>query len=504
MTAENTTSYSKERNRLALGWALTNYDESVDTISDQGRRVDQARYLKDGCVPVIDQGEAFIGGYTDDESKRYEGPLPIIVFGDHTRRVKYVDFPFVVGAQGVKLLMPRECWFPKFFSYLLPTLDIRDRGYSRHFQFIRKLEFPLPPLAEQRRIVAEIEKQCTRLDAAVEALKRVRANLKRYRASVLKAACEGRLVPTEAGLARAEGRDYEPADVLLQRTRNARTKKSNARRGRHNLDDLAETASLGVLPEGWIWTSLSELADIQGGIQKQPSRRPVRNPYPFLRVANVLRGRLDLTEIHRIELFGDENTKLRLQPGDLLIVEGNGSRSEIGRMAIWDAQISDCVHQNHIIRARLLGGTLPAYLSAYWNAPNGSQCVFDIASSTSGLYTLSVGKVSRIPVPLPPLAEQRRIVAEIERRLSVIEEIEALANANLKRAERLRQSILKRAFEGNLVPQDPNDEPASVLLERIRAERAAKAERGNSSDTEGKSRLARRKTKVEPITTNAR
>jgi type I restriction enzyme S subunit len=143
-------------------------------------------------------------------------------------------------------------------------------------------------------------------------------------------------------------------------------------------------------------------------------------------------------------------------------------------MAIWDGQISDCVHQNHIIRARLLGGTLPVYASAYWNSPDGSECVFDVASSTSGLYTLSVSKVSRIPIPLPPLAEQQRIVAEVERRLSIIEELEALVNANLKRAERLRQSILKRAFEGKLVPQDPNDEPASVLLDRIVAEREGK------------------------------
>ena len=112
----------------------------------------------------------------------------------------------------------------------------------------------------------------------------------------------------------------------------------------------------------------------------------------------------------------------------------------------------------------------------------GSSRVLGVASSTSGLYTLSVSKVSALPIPLPPLAEQRRIVAEIERRLSVIQQTEAAVEANLTRAERLRQSILKQAFSGKLVPQDPNDEPASVLLERIRAEReaaeaAAKAQR---------------------------
>lgn len=370
-------------------------------------------------------------------------------------------------------------------EFVVHQLQQLTKGTTRprvNLGHIRSVNIAVPPLAEQQRIVAESEKQFTRLDAAVNALSRVRANLSRYRSSVLKAACEGRLVPTEAELARAEGRDYEPAELLVQRMREVRAKTNNGKRARQDLDSLIETASAGALPEGWIWTSLGELADIQGGIQKQPNRRPFRNAYPFLRVANVLRGRLQLAQVHQIELFGDEITKLRLEPGDLLVVEGNGSRSEIGRMAIWDGQISDCVHQNHIIRARLLAGTLPAYASAYWNAPNGSKCVFDVASSTSGLYTLSVGKISRIPVPLPPLAEQCRIVAEIERRLSVIDEIDALAKANLKRAERLRQSILKRAFEGKLVPQDPNDEPASVLLERIRAERKATGERAVSRE----------------------
>lgn len=381
----------------------------------------------------------------------------------------------------------RTSEYRKRVSQLAAGVNINNLKASH----IQQTPVPVAPLTEQSRIVEEIERQFTRLEAAVEAMKRVGTNLKRYRASVLKAACEGRLVPTEAELARAEGRDYEPAEVLLQRTRNERANKGNAMRGRHRSDDSAETARLGTLPDGWVWTSLGELADIQSGIQKQPSRKPVRNAYPFLRVANVLRGRLDLAEIHRVELFGDEISKLRLEPGDLLIVEGNGSRSEIGRMAIWDGKISDCVHQNHIIRARLLGGTLPAYASAYWNAPNGSRCVFDIASSTSGLYTLSVSKVSHIPVPLPPLAEQHRIVNEVGRRLSVIQELQALVAANLKRAERLRQSILKRAFDGKLVPQDPNNESASFLLERIRAERKALHE--NAASRNGGNRIRKKR-----------
>jgi type I restriction enzyme S subunit len=361
------------------------------------------------------------------------------------------------------------------------TVNIAHLSASR----FAELGFPLPPPAEQDRIVAATDEHFTRISAGIAALESARARLRRYRASVLKAACEGRLVPTEAELARAEGRDYEPADRLLARILQHRRSRWEAdqlaklhAQGKPPKDDrwkaryaepnLPDTSSLPVLPEGWTWAAAAQIAEIQGGIQKQPKRTPKENAYPFLRVANVYRNRLDLDEVHQIELFGDELDKLRLEPGDLLIVEGNGSPTEIGRMAIWNGSISDCVHQNHIIRARLIGDLPPSYVGCYWNSPDGSSRVMQVSSSTSGLHTLSVAKVSALPVPLPPLAEQHRIVTEVDRRLSLINALDAALAAGLKRADRLRQAILKRAFAGRLVPQDPADEPASALLERLR------------------------------------
>ena len=130
----------------------------------------------------------------------------------------------------------------------------------------------------------------------------------------------------------------------------------------------------------------------------------------------------------------------------------------------------------------------------YWNSPTGASEVSKVASSTSGLYTLSVSKVSVLPIPLPPLAEQRRIVAEVERLLSVVQQAEATVEASLARAERLRQSILNQAFSGKLVPQDPDDEPASVLLERIRAEREAEAKASVASKDKSQRRGKRKAT----------
>ena len=141
------------------------------------------------------------------------------------------------------------------------------------------------------------------------------------------------MIPTEAELARSEGRDYEPAAVLLERIlaeRRGRWESQEKRRGKYKEPSSAPgTSTLPELPEGWVWATVAQVAEIQGGIQKQPKRTPADNPFPFLTVANVLRGSLDLEEVHNIELFPGELDKLRLGSGDLLIVEGNGSPPQI-------------------------------------------------------------------------------------------------------------------------------------------------------------------------------
>lgn len=348
---------------------------------------------------------------------------------------------------------------------------------------LKDVSFPLAPTNEQRRIVAAIEQQFTRLDAGIVALQQAREKLKRYRAALLKAAVEGKL--TEAW--RADHPDREPATILLERILKEQwarwesdqlakmqargiTPKDDAWKKKYVEPAAPDTDKLPELPKGWCWATVGQISQIQGGIQKQPSRAPRNNAFPYLRVANVFRGRLDLTNIEKMELFGDELEVLRLEVGDLLIVEGNGSRTEIGRSALWKGEIQDCVHQNHIIRVRLCS-VIPEYLDFYWNSPYGTERVTNVAASTTGLYTLSVSKIARLPVPLPSLAEQQEIVAEVERRLTIISELETTIESNLKRAERLRQVILREAFAGRLVPQDPNDEPATILLERIHDER---------------------------------
>ena len=140
-------------------------------------------------------------------------------------------------------------------------------------------------------------------------------------------------------------------------------------------------------------------------------------------------------------------------------------------MALWEGAIDPCVHQNHIIKVRLVDVEIAKWTLHWLLSPGGRTFIELVASSTSGLYTLSVNKVGSLPIPLPPLAEQRRIVAEVERLLSETDKQEHGAEEELRRADRLRQAVLRDAFAGKLVPQDPADEPAENLLARIRQER---------------------------------
>ena len=265
------------------------------------------------------------------------------------------------------------------------------------FDQLAPYEIPLPEVNEQRRIVAEIEKQFSRLDEAVANLKRVKANLRRQRAAVLRAAVAGTLLGDERS---------------------------------------AE----------WIDTTIGDVGEVISGLTKNPKREGLPRKLPYLRVANVYANELRLEEIEYIGVADRELDKLLVRQGDLLIVEGNGSPDQIGRVALWDGSIENCVHQNHLIKVRFGSRVVPQWALTWLLSPGGRREIESVSSSTSGLHTLSTGKVARLPIPVPPVPEQRRIVAEVDRRLSIVREVEAEVDANLKRAQALRQAVLARAF----------------------------------------------------------
>jgi type I restriction enzyme S subunit len=386
---------------------------------------------------------------------------------EHTLPIAVASVPVTLN-QDMKAITPISEVVPDFLAYYLVSAGSRIlRECSKAGTTVASVEFsalklhatPLPLLHEQHRIVAAIETHFSRLDAAVASLTRAKANVKRARASVLKAAVEGRLVPTEAALARAEGRDYEPAAVLLDRIlaeREAAWAASGAR-GKYKEPVKPETEGLPGLPEGWCWASVDELAQVVGGIAKDGKQTDGRL-VPYLRVANVQRGRLELGEVKTILAPEAKIHALRLQPGDVLLNEG-GDRDKLGRGWIWRGEIPECIHQNHVFRARLWSADFDSrYLSHYANT-EGDRYFLKEGKQTTNLASISLSKVKALPVALPPKAEIDRILAEVDRRLSVLDALDATLDANLARCARLRQAILKRAFEGRLVPAEPPADP---------------------------------------------
>jgi type I restriction enzyme, S subunit len=227
----------------------------------------------------------------------------------------------------------------------------------------------------------------------------------------------------------------------------------------------------------WPVVPLAEVAEVQGGIQKQPKRAPRDNAFPFLRVANVTASGLALDDIHEVELFNGELDRFRLQRGDLLVVEGNGSASQVGRAAVWDGSIKDAVHQNHLIRVRPAPELDERYLGLLWNSPTIRDELTRVASSTSGLHTLSVTKLKRITLPLPPLAEQHRIVDFLEDHLSRLDAAESYLSAARRRQDALERSALDAHFGGP-------DVPLSHLIEDISAGKSFGAANAPARDGE--------------------
>ena len=329
-------------------------------------------------------------------------------------------------------------------------------------RIVRAFPFPLAPLPEQRRIVAEIETQFTRLDAGVAALERAQANLKRYRASVLKAACEGRLVSHDPA--------DEPADQLLARILTERRAKWEAEHPGKKYKEPAppDMEGLPELPKGWVWASIAQLAEnIQYGYTESAKYAPVGPK--FLRITDIQDGRVNWDTVPYCECPEGKHAKYRLGPSDIVFARTGATTGK----SYLITHCPDAVFASYLIRLQMNKPLDVKYLALFLDSPLYWPQIMTVRKG-SAQPGVNATILATLHVPLPPLPEQHRIVAEVERRLSVVAALERQVGASLARAARLRQSILKRAFEGRLVPQDPNDEPASALLARIRAEREGK------------------------------
>lgn len=306
-----------------------------------------------------------------------------------------------------------------------------------------EMPVPLPPLIEQQRIVARVEQLLAQRDSARVALEAVEPLLKQMRQRILADAFAGRLTrrqPTD-----------KPAADLLRRIEAAR--QSN---GHTKTPAPPDTSALPDLPEGWVWASLDQLAEIRNGVTKgRDLSRFETIEVPYLRVANVQSGYLDLSEMKTIKIKAHELARYRLEANDILFTEG-GDRDKLGRGTVWQGEVEDCIHQNHVFSARRYSAEVDPYWVSLASQTNYARDYFwAVARQTVNLASINATKLRAFPIPLPPLAEKKRILSRIETLFAQVEALETAVEVARRRVEQMEPAILNRAFRGQLVPPEP-------------------------------------------------
>jgi type I restriction enzyme S subunit len=313
--------------------------------------------------------------YVPDNHREFavSGEYPILKLDERVAMGEYVNLALRVGPA-------------KDFLFGAAAGMAKARTYLEDFQ---RVSIPLPSLDVQRAIVAQWQQAQTEV-AELEA-----------RAEQLEAEIDAEFL-RELGVASAQ--QVERPKVLVVNWRDvARWGVRASIDSALGIDQLAKSKFPHIL--------LGTVAKVSYGIQKSPANRPNKHARPYLRVANVRKGYLDLSEIKNIDVPDDEMDTYRLEAGDILFVEGNGSRAELGRVAMWNAEIPDCVHQNHLIKVRVdRSRLLPEYAMIWFNTEVGRGHFFRSAKTSSGLGTINSNEVREAPIPLPPLAVQRELV----------------------------------------------------------------------------------------------
>jgi type I restriction enzyme S subunit len=430
-------------------WLPANFDEVFSQVSTSGKKVKTADVLAEGKFPVVDQGRTFISGYLDNAQLVVADDKPLIIFGDHTREIKWIDFPFIPGADGVQVLKPHPEMEARFLYYFLRNLPIESKGYARHFKIVKDATYLVPPLAEQTRIAQKLDELLAQVDTLKARIDAIPALLKRFRQSVLAAAVSGRLTEEWRASSVPEAScEHQSVDVLEPWS--------------HTIE----------APVSWQIHIFEEVIKLVGGSQPPKSEFAYEQKPGFVRLIQIRDYKSDS---HKV-FINQESTKKFCDKHDVMIGRYGPPIFQILRGL-------EGAYNVALMKAVPLEGLDNEYM--YWYLQNYKLLNFVEAGSdrTAGQSGVNKAFLEKYPLFMPPLDEQTEIVRRIEQLFAFADQLEAKVATAQARIDRLTQSILAKAFRGELVPQDPNDEPASVLLERIKAQRATapKAKRGRKA-----------------------
>lgn len=400
-------------------WCWIHLLDSFYNYTDSKKKIPQKEYIKDGDIAVVDQGQDLVGGYTNDRELAFSGNLPVIIFGDHTRCIKYIDFPFAQGADGVKVLKPKPFFDAKAFYYAFQNVNIPNMGYRRHFPLFDQYTIPLPPLAEQQRIIDRIESLFAKLDEAKQKAQDALDSFETRKAAILHKAFTGELT--------------------------AQWRKAH-----------------GVGIKSWEKKALGDITDILSS-KRIYKEEYTANGIPFFRSSEVVdlydTGNTEPTFFISEQRYEEIKNQYGVPDvGDLLVT----SVGTIGKTWIVDNRKFYYKDGNltQVRKSKLLD---MRFLQFYIMSPEFKEQIEETVSG-SAYNALTIVKFKKIRLPIPSVVEQSRIVRILDDLLAKEQQAKEAAEGVLEQIDLIKKAILARAFRGELGTNNPSEESAVKLL----------------------------------------
>lgn len=385
-------------------WKQVPFDECILREKMRVGKVNQRDYKIHGVFPIIDQSKNYISGYWDDEKDLYHGKLPVIIFGDHTRIFKFVNFPFVCGADGTKVLVPNtDLIYPLYLFYFLLNKEIPSRGYNRHFHLLKEISVALPPLSEQKKIAAvlsAVQEAREKTEAVIAAAKELKKSLMKYLFT------------------------YGPVPV---------TEADQVR--------LKET-EIGVMPEEWEVKAIKDsLKAMQYGISLRGSSS---GRYPILRMNNLIDGKIDFSDLQFVNLNKNIFDKFRLNDGDILFNRTN-SYDLVGKTSLFNLK-AEFVFASYLIRLIANENVHAGFLNYYLNWGNSQKRLKMLATRGVSQSNISATKLKSFLVAIPRFDIQKNIAEYI---FSLDQKIES-EQSKKQALDQLFKSLLQNLMTGKI------------------------------------------------------
>lgn len=377
-------------------WEWKEFEDCIEHVK-YTTKIPSKDYLQEGEFPIVSQEDCLISGYWNDKNDLFKVTKPIVIFGDHTKVLKYIDFDFVLGADGVKILCPRDFLDAHFFFYFLKSVNFDNLGYARHYRLLKELSVPIPSLSEQNRIVKFLDEELSKIDT-------------------LKTNAETNL---------------KNAKELFQKT-------------------IANEFAFNTekIKQGWMETTVGDIADIKGGkrIPKGEKLLTEKTKHPYIRVTDFNdNGSVDLDDIHYISDEIYEGIKRYIITTDDAYVSIAGT---IGKCGIVPPELNNANLTENACRL-IFNTNVYNRFFVYFSLSDEFKALTQKEARANAMPKLSILRLSQIKIPLPPLPVQKEIVARLDKLSENVKRLEANYKQIIANCDELKKSILKKTFEGD-------------------------------------------------------